>query len=39
MDDLYGDKIQCERCGEWLSPDALRDHQLGHTMDDMNAGN
>ena len=32
-------KVQCERCGEWVEPDQLRDHQLGHTMDDMNAGN
>ena len=29
-------KIQCERCGQWFSPDELRDHQLSHTMDDLN---
>ena len=28
-------KIQCERCGQWFSPDELRDHQLSHSMDDL----
>ena len=28
-------KVQCERCGQWFSPDELRDHQLSHSMDDL----
>lgn len=28
-------KVQCEICGQWFSPDELRDHQLGHTMEDL----
>ena len=28
-------KLQCERCGQWFSPDELRDHQLSHSMDDL----
>ena len=28
-------KIQCERCGQWFSPDELRDHQLSHSMEDL----
>ena len=28
-------KLQCEYCGQWFSPDELREHQLSHTMDDL----
>ncbi len=28
-------KIQCESCGQWFSPDEIRDHQLSHSMDNL----
>lgn len=31
--------VQCERCGQWFSEDEIRDHQLGHTMEDLETGN
>ena len=30
--------VQCERCGQWFPEDQIRDHQLGHSMDDLYAG-